>query len=152
MKVYRIDKKKYRSSFPPAGSLFSNGRWNTRGMWVVYTSENIALAKLETLANTGNKIPEDRIIRVIEIKEDAPIVEITREDLPANWNHSPYPKELAGKIKAVMETAEFVGAIVPSAQSLREKNLLLFPEFHGFNTYVEEVEQFEEDFDPRLKP
>lgn len=151
MKVYRIDKKKYQAIFPPTGSLFSNGRWNTRGMWVVYTSENIALAKLETLANTGSKIPEDRFIRVIEVKDDAPIVEITVDDLPANWSHSPYPKDLAGKIKAVMETAEFVGAIVPSAQSLREKNLLLFPDFPEFKKCVKEIDQFEEFFDPRLK-
>lgn len=151
MQVYRIEKTKYKTTFPPKGSLFSNGRWHTKGMWIIYTSDSIALAKLEILANTGSKIPRDCFLRIIEIKDEAPLLEITIEDLSENWWYSPYPKLLANKIKAVMASEEFVGVIVPSAQSHQEKNILLFPDFPGFKKYGKEIDQIEEYFDPRLK-
>jgi RES domain-containing protein len=151
MQVYRIEKNKYKATFPPKGSLFSNGRWHTKGMWIIYTSESIALAKLEILANTGSKIPRDCFLRIIEVKEEAPLLEIKVDNLPEGWWHSPYPKILANKIKAVMASEEFAGVIIPSAQSHQEKNILLFPDFPGFNKYVKEIGQVKEYFDPRLK-
>lgn len=151
MLLYRIEKCEYRSIYPPLGSKFSDGRWSTKDMWVVYTSENIALAKLETLANSGHKVPKDRFLLVLELREDAPLLEIKESDLPASWAGSPYPKVLASIVKGVMGTGQFVGAIVPSAQSPREKNILLFPGFEGFEHYVKKVDEVEEYFDPRLK-
>lgn len=120
-------------------------------MWVVYTSENIALAKLETLANTGQIIPKNRVLRVMEIKDDAPIVNISPDDLPANWSEVPYPNNLAGSIRQVIASGAYVAAIVPSVQSVRERNFLLFPDFPDFNKYVKQVEVIEEYFDRRLK-
>ncbi|OEK00859.1 hypothetical protein BFP97_04755 [Roseivirga sp. 4D4] len=120
-------------------------------MWVVYTSENIALAKLETLANTGQFIPKNRVLRVIELKEDAPIVNISIEDLPDNWSDVPYSDQLANSIRKVIESKAYVAAIVPSVQSVRERNFLLFPDFPDFDKYVRQVEVIEEYFDRRLK-
>lgn len=150
MEVYRIEKKTYKDIFPPRGSLFSAGRWNTKGMWVVYTSDSVALAKLEILANSSI-IPKNRFLRVIEIKEDTPMIELTLKDLPEDWNSYPYPPVLPKHIKAIIDTGRFAGAIVPSVQSPREKNILLFPDFPDFKKYVKEIEQSEELFDGRLK-
>ena len=150
MEVYRIEKKAYKDIFPPRGSLFSAGRWNTKGMWVIYTSDSVALAKLETLANSG-MIPKNRFLRVIEIKEDTPLVELTIDDLPKNWNSCPYPPNLAKQIKDIMDTGNYAGAIVPSVQSPRERNILLFPDYPDFKKYIKEKEQSEELFDGRLK-
>ncbi|MGK7390322.1 MAG: RES family NAD+ phosphorylase [Candidatus Cyclobacteriaceae bacterium M2_1C_046] len=150
MQVYRIDKKDYKDQFPPKGSLFSAGRWNTKGIWVIYTSDSIALAKLEILANSG-VIPENRVLRIIEVKNNAPLVEIKTSDLPNNWKDFPYPPVLATQIKAIIETKQFIGAIVPSVQSPLEKNILLFPDHPDFRKYVKEKEQVEEYFDSRLK-
>ncbi|WP_083262430.1 RES family NAD+ phosphorylase [Roseivirga sp. 4D4] len=151
MLVYKIDKLKYSDYFPPRGSFYSSGRWSKRDMWVVYTSENIALAKLETLANTGQFIPKNRVLRVIELKEDAPIVNISIEDLPDNWSDVPYSDQLANSIRKVIESKAYVAAIVPSVQSVRERNFLLFPDFPDFDKYVRQVEVIEEYFDRRLK-
>ena len=151
MLLFRIEKNEYKSIYPSVGSKFSEGRWNTKDMWVVYTSENIALAKLETLANSGNKVPKDRFLLILEVEDDAPLIEITTEDLPSHWASSPYPKNLAVIIKGIMDTGLFVGAIVPSAQSPRERNVLLFPDFHDFEKYVKKIEEVEEYFDIRLK-
>ena len=149
MKVYRIDKSTYKDEFPPKGSLYGVGRWNTKDMWVVYTSDSIALAKLETFANSII-FPKNKILRVIEIRDDAPVIEITRDDLPDHWNTIPYPPILASMIKALLATKAYVAAIVPSVQSPKEKNILLFPDYPDFPKYVKEIEQLEESFDPRF--
>jgi len=151
MLVYKIEKKKYESVFPSRGSLYCDGRWSRKDMWVVYSSESIALAKLETLANTGSTLPKNRIVKIMEIEDNAPMVEITPEDLPSNWAETPYPKTLASIIRKIIGSGTYLGAIVPSSQSKRERNLLLFPDFHEFNKYVKELESGEETFDTRLK-
>ena len=151
MYVYKIEKKKYKNTYPPRGSLFANGRWNTKDMWIVYTSENIALTKLEALANSGSQIPENRFLLTMEVSENAPLVEITVNDLPSNWSAVPYPRELSRMIKSIIDTGKFIGIIVPSVQSPQEKNIILLPSHPGFNEYVTKVDDTDVHFDPRLK-
>lgn len=151
MLVFRIEKKKYRATYPPLGSRFANGRWSTKDLWVVYTSENIALAKLETLANSGSRIPQNRFILTLEINDDTPLAEITVNELPANWHAYPYPKQLAEMVKDIIANQRYVGVIVPSVQSPRERNILLFPEHPEFGKYVAKLDETDEYFDPRLK-
>lgn len=151
MLVFKIEKKKYQSIYPPMGSRFANGRWNTKDMWVVYTSESIALAKLETLANCGPRIPENRFVLTLEISDDAPLIQVTTGNLPKNWYAVPYPRELAEIVREIMSTKEYVGALVPSVQSPRENNILLFPGYPDFNKYVTRLDDWNESFDPRLK-
>lgn len=150
MKVFRIEKNNYLKSFPPEGSKYGDGRWHNRGMWVVYSSESIALAKLEAIAN-GIKIPVERSLVEIEISDSAPLIEITIDDIPKNWKGFPYPPELAQIIKQLIKSQEFVAALVPSAQSPREQNILLFPDHPDFKKYVKRREISEEYFDHRLK-
>ena len=151
MLVYRIDKKKYKDTFPPKGSIYSEGRWNTKGMFVVYTSESVSLAKLEVLANSGSKIPKNRILRIFDIDDSSPLIQITTKDLPKDWQSIPYPNRLSSIMKDIIDSGAYVGAIVPSAQSPRDNNILLFPEFKDFKKYVREIESEDEYFDPRLK-
>lgn len=136
MLVYRIEKAKYRKVSPPRGSLFAEGRWNRRGMWVVYTSETAALAKLEALANSGSKLPDNRCLFSIEIKDDAPVVEITPEDLPKDWYSVPYKKSLANYVQQIIRSESYVAAIVPSIHSPKECNILLIPDYPEFDQYV----------------
>jgi len=151
MLVYRIDKKKYNDTFPPKGSIYGEGRWNTKGMFVVYTSESVSLAKLETLANSGSKIPKNRVLRIIEIADSSPLIQITVKDLPKGWQSIPYPKNLSSIIKKIIDSGDYVGVIIPSVQSPRDNNVLLFPDFKDFRKYVKEIESEDEYFDPRLK-
>ncbi len=151
MHLYRIEKAKYKDTFPPRGSLFAEGRWNRRGMWVVYTSETVALAKLEALANSGSKLPDNRYLTTIELDDQALVVDIPAESLPANWHRVPYPRNLAYIIKEVIEEKNFVAALVPSIHSPQERNVLLFPDHPQFGAYVKFVGSESVDFDSRLK-
>lgn len=151
MLMYRIEKAKYAAVFPPRGSLFSEGRWNRKGLWVVYTSETIALAKLEALANSGSKLPENRYLSTIEIDDQAPVVKINQKDLPADWHSVPYKKNLAQYTQQIIDSQSYAGAIVPSIHSPKEHNILLFPDYPEFNTYVRLISSEPEGFDARLK-
>ncbi len=150
MLLYRIEKAKFQV-FPSRGSLFSEGRWNRRGMWVVYTSETVALTKLEALANSGSRLPSNRYLITIEIDDKAPVVEISQEELPDDWYSIPYRKKLSNYIQQIIDSRMYVAAIVPSIQSPKEKNILLFPDYPKFDKYVKLVESEPELFDFRLK-
>jgi RES domain-containing protein len=51
--AWRIFKKKYAATaFSGEGSRLVAGRWHSKGVPVVYTSENLALAVLETFVNS----------------------------------------------------------------------------------------------------
>ena len=150
MLIYKIDRYNYRNDYPPKGSLYSEGRWSKTDMWVVYCSESIALAKLETLANSRT-FPKGRVLRTLELKDDAPLMLFDVKDLPENWSEIPYPDELAELIRDVISKKEYVGALVPSAQSFKEYNILLFPDHPDFNTYVRDVGSEKAYFDKRLK-
>ena len=151
MLLYRIEKAQYKDIFPPRGSLFAEGRWNRRGMWVVYTSETVALAKLEALANSGSKLPENRYLNVIELKEQAPVVQIKEKDLPGDWARVPFRKSLATYIDQIIDSKLFVAALVPSIHSPVEKNVLLFPDHVEFHQYVKLISGEPLGFDQRLK-
>ena len=151
MLLYRIEKSKYKDTFPPRGSLFTEGRWSRRGMWVVYTSETVALAKLEALANSGSKLPDNRYLTTIELDDQAPVVDIAPETLPANWHRVPYPKHLAYIIKQLIADKSYVAALVPSIHSPHERNVLLFPDHPEFAQYVRLLKSEPVGFDSRLK-
>lgn len=151
MLLYRIEKEQYIQRFPSRGSLYSEGRWNCKSMRVVYTSETVALAKLEALANSGSKLPENRLLVTIELKNEAPVVEIRNEDLPTDWFSVPYKQNLAHYVQQIMESGSYVAAIVPSIHSPKESNILLFPDYPEFDQYVRLVNCEQEGFDNRLK-
>lgn len=151
MHVYRIEKEKHKDIFPPRGSLFTEGRWNRKGTLVVYTSETIALAKLEALANSGSKLPNNRYLSTIEIDDQAPVIQIHQKDLPKDWYRVPYKKNLAAYIQQIADSKGYAAAIVPSVQSPKEHNILLFPDYPDFNTYVRLISSEPEGFDSRLK-
>ena len=120
-------------------------------MWVVYTSETVALAKLEALANSGSKLPENRFLTTIELENRSPVVDIPADSLPQRWYRVPYPRELAKIIKQVIDDKQYVAALVPSIHSPHENNVLLFPDHPEFNRYVNLIGAEPIDFDSRLK-
>lgn len=90
MTVYRIEKRRWAEVWPSQGSLFSEGRWHKQGFLLVYCSATISLAKLEILANSKS-LPKASVLLEINVDEQAPMKEVTLEDLPANWMDVPYP-------------------------------------------------------------
>lgn len=149
MLLYRIEKEIYIDQFPPLGSLHFDGRWHISGMWVVYCSESIALAKLECLASS-TFLPDGRILKIIDLKDVQNIKTVHKEELPSNWNDIGRAINLAHITKQAMKEGK-LGMKVPSVLSPLESNFLLFPDHPDFRKMVKHKETFNAYFDIRLK-
>lgn len=126
MRVYRIEKKSRATVWPSQGALFSEGRWHKQGFWIVYCSETVSLAKLEILANSKS-LPKERVLLEISIDQKASIKEVTLESLPDDWMAVPYPRALHTLTENLLKTGQYIALKVPSRQSPREYNYLLYP-------------------------
>lgn len=83
MLVYRIVHKNFSQSLQPSGM---KGRWNSEGNKVVYCSESIALAFLESMIRRqGVGFNHDFKIMFIQVPDKAKITSVKIEDLNAGW-------------------------------------------------------------------
>ncbi len=149
MILYHLEKRKYKGVWPPEGTLHADGRWNTPGQWIIYTSPTISLAKLEILANERN-LPIKRVCVTIEIPDTVEVYEVSKNKLPSNWMDKPYPATLAVLTANFLKKGKLVMQ-VPSAQSYTEYNYLLNVRHPKFYQLVKVLGVDSEPFDARLK-
>src|SRR5437763_13287888 len=92
MIVYRLTRAKYKKDLSGKGSAKSGGRWNSKGIPVVYTSESRALCTAESAVHIGlGNVPDDYYLVTIEIKDDASKKEVKQIELPRDWKSFPHP-------------------------------------------------------------
>jgi RES domain-containing protein len=145
--VYRITTAKW------AGILSGSGypaRWNSKGVFVIYTASNRALACLENLVHrSGEGLHGVFKITEIEIPDSASITTITDTELPTGW-HRPENYNLCREIgDRWIQEGNSLLLSVPSAIIRDESNLLINPNHAEFTRVnVNEVTAFE--FDRRL--
>jgi RES domain-containing protein len=126
------------------------GRWNPRGLALVYASSSLSLAILELLVQTGAQVVpgELRSIR-IDIPRHVKIRDLPPEELPDNWRDYPAPASLQMIGREWIETRSSAVLSVPSAVVPEERNYLLNPAHSGF-TRVSVPSVSEIDLDLRL--
>lgn len=89
--AWRIVKAKHAAmAFSGEGAAKTGGRWNSRGMPVVYTSCTRALAALESLVHLNPPVPFKYIAVCIKFDE-ALVVIAHAKALPADWKSEPPP-------------------------------------------------------------
>jgi RES domain-containing protein len=141
MKVYRIAKKKERANdLSGTGAYNEGGRWNSEGVFALYTSENSALAMLEVLVHVEEyELPPHLFIMTIEIPDDVAVKEMLAEELPENWR---IPENLALKNigDELLKCREFLALKVPSAVMPSQYNFVLNPLFPGYYDLVKVIE------------
>lgn len=147
---WRIVKTKYAAqAFDGEGARLYGGRWNSPGVRMVYTSENLALAALEILTHLGKSSLLTSYSRCAVHFDESLITSLDRSLLPANWRAYPAPPELQllGDTWATSMTS--VVLEVPSVVIETESNYLINPLHPDFSTLViDQPEPF--DFDSRL--
>ncbi len=152
MFVYRISKKFYCNDLSGIGGGLYGGRWNPRGINMVYTASSIALASLEFLVHNYHLLSTAEICLVkIEVASPLSIVEYPINELPKDWNlqlNHQYATQNIGKafcLKGDKYMLKVPSAIVPD-----EFNLLLNPlhTHHTLTKVVEVIDPFV--FDQRL--
>lgn len=128
MIVYRIAKTKYIHDLSGTGARMYGGRWNHKGIGVVYTSKNRALATVEYLVHVPSSIaPTNLSIASLEIPDGINPKEISISDLPANWRDYPAPSELAELGTHWALTNDTLLLRAPSAVVEHEFNILINP-------------------------
>jgi len=151
MLVYRIAKMKERAlDLSGKGAFLYGGRWNSEGVFMLYTSTHASLAMLEVLVHADeSEIPPQLYISQIEISEAAPIYPFPEVELPKNWRE---PDNLSLKKLGdrLMQEKKYVGFQVLSAVLPSESNILLNPLFPGYTDLVKIRFIDKLEMDPRL--
>ena len=147
--AWRIVKEKYAATaFNGEGASRTGGRWNSRGVSVVYASSSRSLAALETLVHLNPPV----LFRYVTLRMefDDGFVEKTDSDtMPEDWTaHPPPPSTKAIGDRWVAEgrsaVLELPSVIIPG-----ESNYLLNPAHRDFRHFVfDEPARFA--FDSRL--
>jgi len=149
MEVYRISSKRYADDLSGIGAGLYGGRWNPKGLNMVYTAGSISLACMEYLVHNIHLMASKEIcLSKIQISETAPVLHINEKQLPADWNEKSYLPITTQNIgqenfeKGINYVLKVPSVIVPD-----ESNYLLNPyhEYHDKTSIVEQIFPFTMD-------
>jgi len=152
VELFRIAKMKYIDDLSGAGARRYGGRWNHKGVALVYTSESRALAALEYLVHVPMAIaPIDLSIMQLNLPDEVALQQVDISCLMSNWNDYPSPQGLATMGTNWALSNQSLLLRVPSTVIKQEFNVLINPAHHDFRLIVPSpAENFA--FDRRLFP
>lgn len=128
MFLYRISKRAHIRDLTGAGARLYEGRWNHRGVSMLYTSESRSLATVEYLVHLSlPEAPRDLSMVKLEVAEDIVPEELNRSLLPKNWRKTPAPIKLAELGSEWARSRRSLLLRVPSAVVEQEHNILINP-------------------------
>lgn len=121
-KMYRVSPEKYATDISGADAKLVGGRWNPKGVALIYTSTTAALAALEVLVHVDwNLLPPHSLVEITVRKnamlglQDLPRASSTDPIvLPDGWTRYPPHPSLATIGKQWVESSASVGLLVPS--------------------------------------
>ncbi len=150
MIVYRLAKERFKNDLSGKGAEIAGGRWNSKGVAVLYTSESRALCTTEIAVHTPLGIlPDDFYLITIDIPDNIEIKEIKATQLPENWKNIPHINDTQQTGNKFIKEKKFLVLKVPSAVVQGDYNYLLNPAHKDFEKIkIKKTEKFE--FDKRL--
>jgi RES domain-containing protein len=151
MELYRIVQEKFADDLSGNGARLFGGRWNSEGLFALYTSTTRSLALLETLAHTPIGLLNEKIYMLITIQVPdmlKPEV-LDRGKLAAGWD-APDTRPLTKKLgdKFLKEKNGLLLA-VPSVLVPEEYNYMLNP-LHTNMRKVKILHKRRIEFDSRV--
>lgn len=157
-KAYRIAPKNYATDLSGTGAKLAGGRWNPKGVALLYTSTTAALATLEVLVHVNwNLLPPLSLVEITVKKNTLldlrDLSEETPVSLPDGWTRNPPHPALASIGKKWVESSASVGLLVPSVffPEGPDQNLLLNPGHPDFEKDAKITQVIPFSFDDRLK-
>lgn len=149
--AWRITKSRHADrAYDGEGARRVGGRWNSKGVAMVYASASASLALLEVLVHVEDEslLPAYTLISA-ELDEDL-IDRLDEAALPPDWRSSPAPPELREIGDDWAASRRSVALAVPSVVVPWETNLLLNPSHPRFaELRIDAPRRFE--LDPRLR-
>ena len=142
MLVYRISKNIFSNDLTGTGAGLFGGRWNPKGINLVYTTSSISLATLEYLVHNFHIMQShDLCLTKIQIGNSSSIELVNPKKLPKDWNEKSYLPVSTQQIGADFFTNKKHYILkVPSAIVPGEFNYLLNP-FHPKHTKTKIIEK-----------
>jgi RES domain-containing protein len=134
VRFWRICRHRYAAEAAGGeGAHLYGGRWNSRGIRVVYASTSLALAAVETFVNLEpNLIPADLVSIEGKIPDALTISKLDSYVLPADWYES-RDESLREFGDEWIRSGKSVALLVPSAAIRGEWNVLLNPAHADFS-------------------
>ena len=142
-----IKEKRAATAFTGDGAAKTGGRWNSRGVSVVYTSSTKSLATLENLVHLNPPVTFTYV--AFPLKFDDALLEVFPiKNLPADWRTEPPPPSTKAIGDGWVKASSSAVLALPSVIS-GETNYLLNPAHPDFKKItIGKPEPFV--FDPRL--
>jgi len=126
MIVYRLAKTVYSHDLSGKGAQKAGGRWNSRGVAMVYTSESRALCTAEIAVHTPLGIlPDDYQLIIIEIPDHIKIFKILPQNLAPEWKSIPHSGKTQELGDAFIKEGRDVVMKAPSAVVPGDSNYLI---------------------------
>jgi RES domain-containing protein len=147
----RLTKERYAdSAWSGEGAKLYSGRWNPKGVPMVYCASTLSLAALEYFVHVDAvDLPADLVVLYAELPDDA-VERLDPSTLPRDWRTVPAPPSLQ-KIGAEWARSMRSAALaVPSAIVPAESNYLLNPSHAGMSALSAEAPT-PFAFDPRMR-
>ena len=142
-----IKEKRAATAFSGEGAAKTGGRWNSRGVSVVYTSSTKSLATLESLVHLNPPVIFSYVAFPLKFN-DALVEVFPLRKLPANWRTEPPPPSTKSIGDDWVKAARSAVLALPSVIT-GETNYLLNPAHPDFKKItIGKPEPFA--FDPRL--
>jgi RES domain-containing protein len=148
---WRIVKEKHaRTAFSGEGAREFGGRWNSVGVSVIYCSEHLSLAALETLVHIVPVMVRDKFRAYRFRFDESLLTSVTEKKLPKGWNARP-PTPVSKDIgDGWAKSARSVVLALPSVLVPLERTFLLNPKHPDFRKLeIKDIGTFV--LDPRLK-
>ena len=142
MEIYRITLKKWSKTLKASGFP---GRWNSKGVFVIYTSSTRALASLENLVHRSGE-GLNKVFKTMQIKipNNLKVQEIKQSQLSRNWFKYENYSECQKLGDKWIEESKYPVLKVPSAIIKKEHNYLLNPNHKLFQKIkITTIEDFQ---------
>jgi RES domain-containing protein len=150
MIVFRLSSGKFQSDLSGKGAELSGGRWNSKGVGMLYTSQSQALAFAEIAMHIPfGIVPKDYHIISIFIPASLPFQELSIADLPPDWRTNPHSGSTQIIGDQFIAAGKYAVLRVPSAVVSGDYNYLVNPKHpQASKLEIRTIEPFE--FDSRF--
>lgn len=150
MRVFRIAKKQYLEDLSGEGSRLFGGRWNKKGMPMLYFSDSLSTSLLEVLVHLDFKyLTKDFGYIEIDIPDNLIDTKLKLKDLDDNWRDNP-PKSITTNLgTAFLKANKKLALKVPCAILPMASNILINPKHKDF-AKLKVIKVADLDIDSRL--
>ncbi len=131
MIVYRITNSLFKDDLSGSGAKTFGGRWNSKGISMLYTSEHISLAVLEMLVNISmEEVKKFYHLLEIYVPDNNSISLIVENKLKPNWHDDESYTNFIGD--EFSKNTKALILKVPSSVIIQEHNFLVNPKHPDF--------------------